>query len=79
MESRLRFPRVFSLYLTNTLAIILTLGLAIPWAKIRMARYRADTFTVTAGSLDTFIGAAREEEQATAEGMSDVFAWDFGL
>ncbi|MEO0438857.1 MAG: YjgN family protein [Pseudomonadota bacterium] len=79
MESRLRFPRMCYLYLTNTIAIVLSLGLAIPWAKIRMAHYRAETFTVYAPSFDDFVGAAATEQQATAEDMSEVFAWDFGL
>jgi uncharacterized membrane protein YjgN (DUF898 family) len=29
------------LYLTNMLAIALSLGLLIPWAQVRLARYRA--------------------------------------
>lgn len=33
---------LFKLYATNALAIVLSLGLAIPWAQIRLARYRAE-------------------------------------
>ncbi len=79
LRSELRFPRMCFLYVTNTLAIILTLGLAIPWAKIRMARYRAETFTVRTATLDGFLATAADEEAAVAEEISDVFAWDFGL
>ena len=31
---------MFWLYLSNTLAILFSIGLLIPWARIRMARYR---------------------------------------
>jgi len=79
LTSRLRFRRMFFLYATNTVAIVLSLGLAIPWAKIRMARYRAETLTVTATSLDAFAGASDDEERAVAEEISDVFDWDIGL
>ena len=79
LESKLRYRRMLYLYVTNTLAIFFSAGLAIPWAKIRMAHYRAETFTVTAPSLQAFTGAPGEGELATAEEVAEVFAWDFGL
>ena len=79
LQSKLRYRRMFYLYLTNTLAIVASLGLAIPWAKIRMAKYRAETLSISGASLGVFAAGISPEEEATAEEMSDVFAWDFGL
>lgn len=78
-KSDLRLGRMASLYITNTLAIIATLGLAVPWARIRMARYRAETLTLVTSSFDEFVAASTAGEQAYGEGVSDVFGWDLGL
>jgi uncharacterized membrane protein YjgN (DUF898 family) len=40
--STLRFRDLLKLYLVNTLAILASAGLLLPWAAVRMARYRAD-------------------------------------
>lgn len=78
-ESSLAFWPMLRLYFTNTLAIIFTIGLAIPWAKIRLARYRADKMVMIAPSLDIFVGRASQEIDAKAEALSDVFDFDIGL
>jgi uncharacterized membrane protein YjgN (DUF898 family) len=78
-KSDLKLGRMASLYITNTLAIIATLGLAVPWARIRMARYRAATLTLVTSSFDEFVAASTAGEQAYGEGVSDVFGWDLGL
>ena len=62
------------LYLTNTLAILLTVGLLIPWAQVRMARYRAEcTQLNVVGSLDDFIADEQQHVSALGEQMGDVF------
>jgi len=38
--------KVFALYFVNIIAIVLSLGFAIPWAAIRVARYRASVCKV---------------------------------
>jgi uncharacterized membrane protein YjgN (DUF898 family) len=69
-----------TLFLTNSIATILTLGLFIPWAKIRNAQYLADHLEfVAATELDGF--AAQEEERVSAIGqeIGDVFDMDIGF
>src|SRR5690606_1734018 len=39
---------VIKLYVTNALAIIGSLGLLVPWAKVRLARYRAEHLKLVA-------------------------------
>lgn len=62
--------------LLNTLLIIITLGLYVPWAKVRIARYRLDNIVLQVqGELDNF--AAKEAEQIGALGMEFGEAMDF--
>ena len=41
-KSNLSVRKMVILYLTNLFAIVFSLGLAIPWAQIRLAKYRAE-------------------------------------
>ncbi len=68
------------LLVTNTLAIMFTLGLFTPWAKVRAARYKAEHIQVVAmSSFDQFVADQSEQVNAFAEGVSDVFDFDVGL
>jgi len=76
----LRTGKLFWIYLSNTIGIILSAGMLIPWAKIRMARYKLTAINVmVAGSLDEYIANEQQAVAATSEGMSDVFDFDIGL
>ncbi len=79
-ESRLVFTRLAFIYFTNGLMILLTLGLAIPWAKVRLARYRAECLSLEAdGSLDSFIAAEDKRTSALGEEIGEAFDVDVGL
>ncbi|MGH1470931.1 MAG: YjgN family protein [Cellvibrionaceae bacterium] len=77
--SELKFGKMFYLYCTNTLAILFSLGLAIPWAKIRMARYRAETMYLLAPNLEEFVSDSTVDASAQGDAISDVFDLDIGL
>lgn len=81
--SGLRALDMVWLYLSNTVAIACTLGLFIPWAMVRMARYRFQRLHVTAqGEVDGFVAAARSQEiGASGEEIGDIFGVnvDFGF
>lgn len=65
---------------TNTLGIILTLGLFHPWARIRTLRYKLHHLVlVPAGSLDGFVAAEQERVSALGEEAGDFLDLDFGL
>ncbi len=65
---------------TNTLGIILTLGLFHPWARIRTLRYKLHHLAlVPAGSLDGFVAAEQERVSALGEEAGDFLDLDFGL
>ena len=77
-ESTLRARDLAWIYLSNIIAILCTLGLAVPWAMIRLARYRAEHFTLIAiGGLDEF--AAASDMRAGATGAEVVDALDAGI
>lgn len=80
IRSELTVSYILYLYVTNTLAIIISLGLLIPWAKIRTARYRASKTSVdTTSDFDGFIGKQAEHQSAFGEEMGEVFDIDLGM
>jgi len=79
-SSQLKTGAFFKLMFINSCAILLTLGLAIPWAKIRMARYRAEsTAVIAAGDLDGFIRNSQQDEAAFGEEFSDMMDIELGF
>ena len=79
-ESRLRAGQMFWLYATNVLGILVTLGLFVPWARVRLARYRAESLTLVPGGplVSTSITGGLDAAATGAE-LSDAMDLDFGL
>ena len=70
--------RDFSRYLTSS--FLATVGLAIPWATIRVARYRADNLLAwTKSPLQTYARGASRSATATGSEVSDLFDVDVSL
>jgi uncharacterized membrane protein YjgN (DUF898 family) len=68
------------LYSSNIIAIICSMGLLIPWAKIRIYRYRINSLKLKGlGSLDSFIASSAQDQQAIGEGIADIFDVEIGL
>lgn len=71
------------IYLTNTLMIAFTLGLAIPWAKVRILRYRLSRTFVLSGSreeIEEFLGEQTQKNQnAIADAAVDFWDIDIGF
>ena len=81
-RSELRAVPLAWLYVSSALAIVLTLGLATPWARVRFARLRAEALTLVAPSgLDAFAQASEPAEGlgALAAETADLFDFDLGL
>ena len=77
-RSTLRARDVIWLYASNIVAILCTIGLAVPWARIRLARYRAEHFELIAvGGIDDFV--ADQERQHGARSSELVDALDLGM
>ena len=68
------------LLFTNTLGILVTLGLYIPFAKIRAAQYKSNHMAFIAeGDLDNFIADNLAQSNSLAEGVHDIFDIDISI
>lgn len=80
LSADLEIPGYLRIFLTNALFVVLTLGLYLPFAQVRMARYRAEHIYLLAnGSLDDFVAAERSQVNALGEEMGEVFDFDIGV
>jgi uncharacterized membrane protein YjgN (DUF898 family) len=71
---------VFWIAVSNWLLTLLTLGFFWPWAKTRMARYRAEHMAVlVSGGLDDFIAGESRSPGAAGEEIADIFDFDIGF
>lgn len=81
-SSTLEYWPMLGIYLTNALAIVCSIGLAVPWARIRLARYRADHLAIVGdGDLSDFVrdAFAQGEVGATGTEMDSLMGIDIGL
>ncbi len=79
-DSQIQVGKLAWIYLTNALAVAFTIGLAMPWAKVRLAAYHASCLRLQSrGSLDEFIAAQEKNVSALGEEIGDVFDLDIGL
>lgn len=68
------------IYFSNSLGILFTLGLFIPWAKVRSARFRAKhTALRVQGNLDEFIADEAKEQAAFGEEFGELFDIDVAI
>jgi uncharacterized membrane protein YjgN (DUF898 family) len=78
--SRLQTGPLFWLYASNTVLVVATLGLFIPWAHVRMAHYRYECLALEVhGSLDEFVAGEAATAGAAGDEISDMFDVDLGL
>lgn len=65
---------------SNAVAIACSLGMLLPWARIRMTRYLcARTWLIAADSLDDIIDEARSRETAVGDAWMDLDGIDVGV
>ena len=76
-SSRLRVLPYFAIVASNWLATLATLGLFWPWAKVRLARYRAASLSLDArGGLDDFVTGESVRVSALGDEVADMFDLD---
>jgi uncharacterized membrane protein YjgN (DUF898 family) len=79
-RSTLATKDLFLLYLTNALAIVFTLGLFIPWARVRLVRYRAEHIELLAvGEITRFVASEQKKVGSAGEEVGEMFDIDIGL
>jgi len=73
-ESTLSVRSMVFILLTNAVAIAVSLGLLIPWAQIRLARYRAEHMTLhLADDWREYIAAKDSQGSSLGEEIGDAF------
>jgi len=78
--STLSARKLGRIYFVNLLAIVASCGLAVPWAVIRAARYRASCLRLEGeGDLEGFLGDVAKPVGATGEQLGEFFDVDLSL
>lgn len=79
-DSRLSVGRLAWIYVSNWIIVALTIGLAMPWAKVRLANYHAECLSLMAdGSLDGFVADEEKYVSAIGEEIGNALDMDIGL
>ena len=71
----------FFILVTNMLLVLFTIGLALPWAKVRVARYIADNSWIAASDIDinNYLTQKEQEQSAIGEEIGDVLDVDIDI
>lgn len=79
-DSRFTARGIAWVVLTNLALIVVTLGLFLPFAKVRWTRYRANCLSlVTQGTLDDFMAAEQDKASALSQEVGEAFDFDLGI
>lgn len=79
-SSTLRTRDMLWLYLSNAVAITLSLGLLIPWAQIRTMRYRLENLELhVKDDLESFVAGEQSKVDSAGEEVSEFFDLDMGI
>jgi uncharacterized membrane protein YjgN (DUF898 family) len=80
LKSTIHRGRFAWISITNLFATLFSLGLARPWAAIRMARYLASvTVLDTTGALDEYSSSVKDSGSAVGSEYLDVEGFDLGF
>ena len=72
-ESQINPVKFAWILISNLVLSILSLGLLVPWSKIRSYKYLSSVTMVNAiGDINNFIDEAASNQSSLAEGMSDL-------
>lgn len=78
--SRVSARRLLWIRITNFLGVALTLGLYMPFATIRMLRFKLESMGVaTSGDLSEFVSGQQQQASATGEETAEMFDVDISF
>jgi uncharacterized membrane protein YjgN (DUF898 family) len=73
-------PGMLWIYLTNLIAMGLSIGLLTPWAQMRILKYQLDnTWVDVSGGIDAVVAVQSQSVSSLGEEIGDVFDVDIGL
>ena len=74
LRSDVAVGALWSLYVTNLLIMIFTLGLGIAWVKVRTARFLAEnTMVLSDDSLDDYVTQQHQQQNAIGDEIGEAF------
>jgi uncharacterized membrane protein YjgN (DUF898 family) len=76
--SKLEVQEMMLVSVTNFLVVIFTLGLATPWAKVRMARLILENTKVSTEDIDNYV-SKQQQESSLGDQIGDMFDVDVGI
>ncbi len=79
LKSDLESVKLAGIYVSNMFAIIISLGLLAPWAKVRLTRYRCKCFAICAADISGFIATEHSRQSALGEETEEFFDIDIGF
>jgi len=82
LHSNLKVKSLFWIHLTNLFLVIFTIGLAIPFIKVRLAKYRANSTSGTlTQDLEHYVSLQQQKQSALGEELGGTFdiQGDLGL
>jgi len=80
LASTLGARRYAWVLLSNLLLVAVTLGLALPWARVRLARVLAEhTLVDTGPGFDDYMSSRQDEQTSLGEQLGDAFDVDVGV
>ncbi len=80
LHSDLPAAKLAMVYASNAMAILLSLGLLIPWSQIRLARLRLSHLTLEAnGDLDAFAAGQSSDVASFGSEVGEALGIDIGL
>ncbi len=79
-ESTLSGGRLFWIRVSNIIAIVFSVGLLTPWAKVRRMKYVADNlFVITSRDLSDFASASTVEQSSYGDAATEYLGFEIGL
>ena len=80
LQSSLHPGRFIWIVITNTIVSLLTLGLMIPWGRIRLARYMASITALNSnGALDGYTSSVQESAGVISAEYADLEGFDIDI
>jgi len=79
-ESTLKALPLAWILISNFIVVILSLGLALPWAKVRVTRFMLENTLVKAeNGFNDYLSQKQSQQSALGEEIGDVFDVDLGI
>nr|WP_311530916.1 YjgN family protein [uncultured Ralstonia sp.] len=79
-QSQVGAGKLFWIFVSNAVMIVITVGLFTPFARVRTLRYKLDSVTMFAsGSLDTFVAGETAKVGALGDAAADWYDIDIAL